>query len=103
MVSVVMMRQEVENAVNQHTPRNDRHPLRTHQIIPDPQDNQNQRNGVEDIEEVLPRLHEIPKTPHFTLRGLEDEGLHGEKDKYRDVGYHGTEEGVRVEVRLPAF
>lgn len=100
MVSVVMVRYEVKGTVNQHTPCNNRHPLRVHQIIPNPQQNQDERNGVENIEEVLPRLHEVSRTPHFTLGRLKDESFHGEKDEYRDVGYHGTEEGVRVAERL---
>ena len=58
-VSIVVVRHEVKSTVDQHTPSNNRHPLGMHQIIPNPQQNQNQRDSVENIKKVLPRLHEV--------------------------------------------
>ncbi len=99
-MSIIVVGQEVKSAVDQHTPSENCHPLGMHQKIPNPQQNQNQRDRIEDIKEVLPRLHEISGTPHFTLWCSEDKRLHCEEDEYRYVGNHCTEAGVGVEIRL---
>lgn len=83
MMSVVVMRYKVETAMEKHAPRKNDNPLGVQQVIPNPQNNQNQRNRVEEVKERLPRLHEISGTPKFTLRGLTDKSLDCEENEHR--------------------
>ena len=67
MMSIVVVCEKIKNAVDQHTPCKDSHPLGLQQIIPDTQHNQDQWDSVENIKEVLPRLHKISRTPDLAL------------------------------------
>ena len=59
MVSIVVVRQEVESAVDEQTPREDGYPFGVQEVVPDPQQNQDEWDGVEDVEEILPRFCEV--------------------------------------------
>ena len=59
MVSVVVVRQKVENAMEEQTPRQNGYPIRVQEVIPDPQQNQDEWDSVEDVEEILPRFREV--------------------------------------------
>ena len=100
MMSIVVMRKKIKSAVDQHTPRQDRQSLGLQQIIPDSQHNQDQRDSVENIKEVLPRLHKVSRTPDLPLRCVKNKGLHCEEDEYRHVWQHRANEGVGVEERF---
>ena len=81
MMSIVVMRQKVESAVDKQTPSEGRYPLRMQQIIPNAQHNQNKRDSVENIKEILPRLHKVSGTPHFTLWRFKDKRFDCEEDE----------------------
>ena len=96
MMPVVVMRQKVETAVDEQTPRENHDPLGVEQVIPNTQKNQNQWDRIEDIKESLPRLHEVSGIPEFTLRCLKDKCFDREKDEHWQVRQDGTNEGVDV-------
>ena len=83
MMSVIVMRHKIETAMEEHAPRQNHDPLGVQEVIPNPQNDQNQRNGVEEVKEGLPRLHEVSGPPEFTLRGLQDKSFDCEKDEHR--------------------
>ena len=82
MMSVVVMRQKVEAAMDEHAPRKNDDSLGVQQIISNAQKNQNQRDSVEEVKESLPRLHEVSGTPEFTLWCLKDKCFDCEKDEH---------------------
>ena len=83
MMSVVVMRHEVETAMDEHAPRKNDDSLGVQQIIPNPQGDQNQWDGVKEVKESLPRLREVSRAPEFTLWCLTDEAFDDKEDEHR--------------------
>ena len=58
-VGVVMMKEKICDAVEQHTPTEDGDPFRSEGVA-NPQGNEDKRHRVEDVEDILPLREEIP-------------------------------------------